>query len=899
MSWNGSKLSLALVSLLCLAAFSFSPIVNRPSLTSPPQLSERRAAPVLIAGQAAGLAAGFRTANVVPTQDLLNSRHAAVAAKISGDYGKLPLSFEANQGQTDPRVKFVSRSPGYSLFLTNDEAVFSLRVGKTKARADSRHSGPTQPSGLPNKQTLVRMKLVNSNRSAKVTGENQLQGKSNYFVGNDPEKWRSNIPNYGRVKYEDVYPGVDLVYYGKQRQLEYDFVVAPGADPHRIQFNVAGAKRMLRDENGDLVSQLAEGELRWHRPVVYQEEGGKRRDIEAHYVISPGRQVGFAVGAYDPRKPLVIDPILYLVYSTYLGDGAQAYGNGIAVDSAGNAYVVGSIYTGGFPTVNAIQPVYGGGEDAFVTKFNASGSALVYSTYLGGSGAEFGNGIAVDSSGNVYVTGFTGSTNFPTMNPLQPALAGGLNAFVSKIDPTGSALVYSTYLGGSDLDFGNGIAVDSSGDAVIVGETLSTNFPTMNAFQSAYGGPIYGAGKPQYWGDAFVTKINASGSALVYSTYLGGSTYDAGQGVAVDGLGNALVTGWTSSTNFPTMNALQPKFGGGGECSVGAGCFFGDAFVAKISPSGALVYSTYLGGSGADEGFAIAADNSGNAYITGLTLSGDFAITAGAFQPTCTNCGSGSPFVTKLNPSGSALVYSTYLGIAGQSQGIVVDSAGCAYVAGWTESPSFPTMNAFQPTLAGGGDAFVSKFNPSGSALLYSTFLGGSIDTTNNNQPGYSQAFGIAIDSSGNLYVTGVTQSSDFPTRNPVQPVYGGSGNAFVTKLSLASLSVSGSPQQPLTINGSGDYVAKVTVTNNSNVTLGTVQVTTAGTRLGSGAPFVVPAAITNLAPGANAVVTLTFPPSAVSPGATTAPLKVSGTYSAPAVPLNGNWALSFRSVTL
>ncbi len=307
---------------------------------------------------------------------------------------------------------------------------------------------------------VLRMRLRNANPAAKVTGTDELAGTSNYFIGNDPAKWRTNVPTYGKVKYEGIYSGIDLVYYGNQRQLEYDFIVAPGADPRRIAFDVSGAKRIRRAANGDLVLEAGEGEIRWHKPVVYQEKDGARELVAAHYGITDKNRVRFELAKYDAGRPLYIDP---LVYSTYLGGSGADQGNGIAVDSAGSAYVTGSTDSFDFPTANSLQATYSGQVDAFVAKINAAGSALVYSTYFGGGGVDYGYSIAVDSAGSAYVTGYTESINFPTMTPLQGASGGGGDAFVSKLDPTGTALVYSTYLGGSGSDWGFAIAVDGAG----------------------------------------------------------------------------------------------------------------------------------------------------------------------------------------------------------------------------------------------------------------------------------------------------------------------------------------------------------------------------------------------------------------------------------------------------
>ena len=583
--------------------------------------------------------------------------------RIVESYGKLPLSFEANEGQTDSQVKFISRGTGYSLFLTSTEAVLSLKTPSSSA-------------------IVLKMKLVGANPSPQLTGRDELPGKSNYFIGNDPAKWRTNVSNYAKVKYADVYPGVDLVYYGNQRQLEYDFLVSPSADPGAIRLAIDGCEKSRIDEQGDLVLEVDRSEIRLHQPVIYQEINRSRRSIGGKFVMRSEREVGFEIARYDASKPLIIDPVIS--YSTYLGGSGDESVGGIAVDSAGNAYITGTTDSSDFPTANPLQAVFLRGicetlpvgtttfpcSVAFVTKLNAAGSGVIYSTYLGGGGRDAGGRIAVDFAGNAYVTGSTNSTNFPTANAFQPVLAGQRDAFVTKLNPAGSALIYSTYLGGSGLDFGFGIAVDSSGNAYVTGSTNSTDFPTANAFQAMNIG-----------NDAFVTKLNSAGSALLYSTFLGGSGSDGATGIAVDSSGNAYVTGSTSSTDFPTANAFQAAYGGD----------LSDAFVTKLNATGsALVYSTYLGGRGSgdngDSGQAIAVDSSGNAYVTGYTDSGDFP-TVNAFQPVYHCCTGyeymGDAFVTKLNAAGSA-VYSSHLGgsVYDIGSGIAVDSSGNAYVTG-------------------------------------------------------------------------------------------------------------------------------------------------------------------------------------------------------------------------
>jgi hypothetical protein len=709
------------------------------------------------------------TATPVPAQQ----------AELAAAFGQIPLSFELNQGQTAPQVNFLSRGPGYTLFLTPEEAVVSLQ-----------HTTTPGPGAAPSisSSDVVSMQLVGGSTTANVVGMDPQAGTSNDFIGNDPSQWRTGVPNYGRVEYQGVYPGVDLVYYGNQQQLEYDFVVAPGADPKAITLAFAGAESMSLDGAGDLVLQTAGGDLVEQAPVLYQDINGTRQTVVGSYQLEGDNRVDISVGAYDTSQPLVIDPIL--VYSTYLGGTGDDSGTAIAVDGAGNAYVTGWTTSTNFPTANPLQPSNDGGEDAFVAKLSPSG-ALNYSTYFGGSGDDQGYGIAVDSAGDAYVTGETDSTNFPTTaGAFQTTYGGGnYDAFITKLNPAGNALVYSTYLGGTGTDVGSAIAVDSSGNAYVTGGTTTgvnpptiDTFPLVNAFQSNFD---YGESSA----DAFVTKLNATGTELVYSTFLGGSNADAGSGIAVDASGDAVVTGYTNSTNFPIYNALQPSYGGG--TGPGGGS---DAFVTKFDAAGtALIYSTYLGGSGNDLGTGVAVDSAGDAFVTGYTDSTNFPI-VNAFQPAYGG-GTDNAFVTKINPNGSAFDYSTYLGGNGEdwALGIAVDSAGNAYITGTTSSTKFPIVDAVQPTYGGNGDAFISKVNAIGSALLYSTYLGGG-----NTDLGIA----IAVDIEGTAYVTGST-GTDFPTLNPLQPAYGGGSEdvwvAKVTSTSASQLVVASQPPTSLT----------------------------------------------------------------------------------------------------
>jgi hypothetical protein len=664
------------------------------------------------------------------------------AGSPAGSWSRLPLRFEPNLGQSEPRVLFLARGSGYGLYLTAEEAVMVLRRGE-RVSYDA---------------ALLRLRLVGGGRHPEAVGVGKLPGRSHYFLGSDPGAWRTDVPQYAGVEFRAVYPGVDLTYYGKEGQIEYDFVVASGADPRRIRFRIEGARHVRLDTDGNLVLSAEGGEVIHRAPVFYQEVDGERRSVMGRYVLHGRRDVSFEVGKYDRTRPLVIDPVLS--YATYLGGTGSDLGTGVAVDSSGNAYLTGITASTNFPTASPRQG-YAGGYEAFVAKLAPSGSTLVYSTYLGGSGNDRGLGVAVDSSGNAYVTGDTASTNFPTTSPVQAANAGGYDAFVAKLDPSGSALLYSTYLGGSGTDGGEGIAVDPAGSAYVTGETTSTNFRTAYPLQASYGGGT----------DGFVAKLDPSGSALVYSTYLGGASQDYGMRVAADASGHGYVTGWTSSTDFPTANALQPGKAGGN-----------DAFVARLEPSGsALAYSTYLGGSSDDFGRGVAVDPAGNAYVAGYTYSTNFP----AVNPLQASlAGVDDVFVTKISPSGSALTYSTYLGGSAFDApfAIAVDSAGSAYVAGATGSANFPTADPLQASHAGNEDAFVTKLTPSGSALAYSTYLGGS---------GYDDGYSIAVDSSGSATVAGRTSSTDFPTASPLQPGNAGSDDVFIVRIATPSTGTS------------------------------------------------------------------------------------------------------------
>ncbi|HEV2383357.1 MAG TPA: SBBP repeat-containing protein [Terriglobia bacterium] len=689
---------------------------------------------------------------------VLSKPDPAARHRFLANYGKLPLSFEANDGQTDSQVKFLARGSGYTLFLTGTEAVLSTDHGRR-----------------------ARMALVGANPKAPASGVDELPGKSSYFIGNDPKKWRTHVPSYAKVKYEDVYPGVDLVYHGNQGELEYDFVVAPGADSGAVRLRFAGGRRVQIDrKTGDLLLRTGNDLVRFKKPVVYQGVAGPRAAdstlVEGRYKLTRRNQVTFELGAYDRTKPLVIDPTLG--YSTYLGGSGQDEATAIAVDSLGDAYVTGQTLSVNFPsTAGALQPTNKGLANVFITELDPSGSALVYSTYLGGIGSDAGESIALDAAGDAYVTGQTSSADFPiTPGAFQSKCAGTCStadpdAFVTELNAAGSALIYSTYLGGTGFDQGNGITLDPSGDAFVVGWTGSKNFPTTpGSAKTKFGGGRY---------DAFVVELNPSGSALSYSTYLGGTGLDVGYAIALDSSGNAYVTGYTESTNFPTVPGAFQTALNAPEA----------AFVTKLIAGGsAFAYSTYLGGSGTGKtpcatcGASIAVDSGGNAYVSGLTWEVNFPTTAGAFQTKFAGGGGHDAFLTKVNPSGSALVYSTYVGGTNDDGAVAikVDSAGILYVRGNTFSKNFPvTPGAFQPSFGGATDAFFLELNPTGSALDYSTYLGGA----GKEFGGATSSLALDSSASPSVYLTGYTNSTNYPTTaGTFQTTFAGVEDAFIAK---------------------------------------------------------------------------------------------------------------------
>ena len=718
-------------------------------------------------------------------------------------FGSIPVYFEANRGQHDQRVRYTARGKGYTLFLTATDAVYVLGNPECGTRNDDSSmplvKGRKLESEIQTPQCAqalaLWMKLTGANPNSGFRGFDELPTKTNYFIGSDESKWYSDVSTYSSVEIRDVYQGIDALWYGKPHgEIQYDFVVKPQANPSQIEWQIEGAEEVAINAAGELEIRTQYGVLKQKAPYSYQEIDNGKQEVRSRFVIKEQQgagisnqqsyRVGFAVDSYDSTKPLVIDPsvnLSKLAFSTLLGGHAVDVGRAIAVDRSGNVYVVGETDSTSFPTTAGIFDIsQNGGSDVFVSKLNASGTSLIYSTFLGGSGSENGLGIALDGSGNAFITGVTedSAIDYPTTaGAFDTTHNGVIDVFVTRLNASGSALDYSTFIGGSSFDVASGIAVDASGNAFVTGNTQDSaiDYPTtIGAFDTTHNGGH----------DVFVTKLNVRGTALTYSTLIGGNGNDISFSIAIDASGNAFVTGLTgdSSIDYPTtVGAFDTTPNG-----------LDDVFVTKLNAAGSsLIYSTFIGGSGFDLGDAIAIDVSGNAFITGSTQDGaiHYPTTVGAFDTT-PNGVNFDAFVTKLNATGSALIYSTFIGGSSHDYGnsIAVDTSGNAFVTGQTldieSTIDYPTTaGAFDTTHNGDYDVFVTKLNATGSALVYSTLIGGS---------GFDGGYDIAIDISGNAFVTGQTVDSttDYPTTSAAfQPVHNGGHDAFVTKLGDFSIS--------------------------------------------------------------------------------------------------------------
>jgi hypothetical protein len=830
-------------------------------------------------------------------------------------YANVPLSFDENVGQTARNVRFMSRGNGYGLFLTSQGAELTLHhsmAHNLSARHRAAYFRSLREARRAGTLTALRINLDGANPSAQVIGTDRLQKRVNYFLGNDPRNWRTDVPSFARVKYAGVYPGVDLIFYGNQRRLEYDFIVAPGGNPEAIQLVLQGAEKIRIGAGGDLILGVPGGAVAFQKPVIYQTVKGTRHKIAGGYSITKGNRIRFVVGKYDRSEPLIIDPVLN--YSTYLGGSVNGdLGTGIAIDSNGNAFVTGVTFAVNFPTtVGSFMPgplASNASGAVFVTEINSTGTQELYSTYLAGSGdlGDFGFGITVDGTGNVYVTGMTFSTDFPTTaaNALKPgplATNPAGTSFLTKLNPTANQanqLVYSSFIGGTNGDFANSIAVDANGNAYIAGGSLSNpgsapgNFPvTAGAYQNTLNSLL---------GNAFLTRIDTTkvgNASLVYSTYLGGTGNatttglgyaDSAFGIAVDSSSNAYLVGQTTSSDFPTT-ATGYQTQTAPPAAVTLGTNFMSRIDTTLSGAASLIYSTYLGGGTGEFGAAIALGPNNVASITGLTDSLTFPIVplVGAYQ---TSSSGGSAFISLIDTGKSgvnSLVYSTYLGSGGvQGNGIKVDAAGNNYVVGVTSSSAFPIVpGAFQPAFAAGaaGEGFLSKLIPGGQGandLIYSTLFGGS-----GSASGFDSLDGIAIDATNDAYVTGTTSSSNLPVfPNPggfqTSLPAGDSSAAILAKLTLTpTLTVTPTSlnfgTQPVGVISSAKTVA---LTNNSTdpISFPGSSIAFTGTYA---ADFASPSNTCggSIAAAASCNVSVTFTPSIAAPPSETATLIITVT---------------------
>ena len=668
-------------------------------------------------------------------------------------FGKIPLSFEANNGQLDSRIRFLARGPGYGVFFTADGAVMRL-VGT---------------------DTPVHMKWVGGNRKPRIEGLHPTATRTNYLTGDNAALWHADVPSFSKVQYNEIYPGIDLTYYGNQRQLEYDLTVAPGVNSDRIRLQFDGVRKIELNSDGSLSLKTAHGEITQPKPVIYQEDNGRRNTVDGGYVVLNRHTVTFRLGAYDKTRPLVIDPTL--VFSTYFGGSNTGttgdQGNAITLDAAGNVYVTGHTTSTDFPLLNPAQNTQRGSMDGFVFKLNAAGTDVLYSTFFGGSTNDEGHSIAVDPAGNAYIVGFTSSDNFPTTpDALQRTKGQFQEGYLLKLNPAGNTILYSTYLGGNGDDRALGVALDPKGGIYITGFTGSTNFPVVNAIQGSNAGGT---------ADVFVMKLGPTGS-VVYSTYFGGRGNDQPYGIAVDASGAAYVVGYTTSTNrdsngniearpnFPLTNPLQNEYGGGTD----------DAFIFKVTPAGnAVEFSTYWGGLGTDNATRVAVGPSGNVCFTGYTSSDTFPLVAPIqFVPV----GGNDAFITCLAGDGQSAVFSTLYGGEGNDGGVGVgfDADGNVYVAGYSDSILLRVVNAIQPLNYGQREGFIMKLDPTGQTVLYATYLGGD---------GVDAIVGLAVDAAGNAYITGITSSTTYPLApNAIQPQNNGGQDVFVTKLNASDV---------------------------------------------------------------------------------------------------------------
>ena len=751
----------------------------------------------------------------------------------------LPLVFEPNRGQAASEFEYIARTQQGTVLVAKTGVLLLSASGEQPVRMTIAGARPTESQPL-----------------------DQQTATSNYLVG-DRSQWKSGIPHFGKIKYADVYPGIDIVYYGTGQQLEYDFVVSPGRTFQNIELTFEGARKLRTDKGGNLLIDTDGQTLRQLRPRVYQEIAGVRKEIAGSYRIKRGGRVQFDIGKYDRGRELIIDPVVQ--FAAYVGREGHDSAVSVTTDAAGNVYVAGSTNSTQLSTSGVFQDTRAADADAYIAKFSASG-ILQFLTYFGGNAFDTGLAVGVDSAGSPYLAGVTLSTNLPASNGALRAFGGVEDGFVAKFTSNGSRLLWATYVGGSLTDWLSDMDIDSEGGAWVTGWTRSTDFPTRGAFQGASAGG---------GGDVFITRVAASGESFTYSTFFGAEGRDLGSGIAVDPQGMVHVTGATSSNALPSGVAARTPIAGGL-----------DAFVAKLNPrTNEVVYGRVLGGAGEDFGTRVAADAAGNSYVIGYTASPAFPVTRGSAQSTFG--GNNDIFVAKVNGATGVTEYATFLGGNGDdwSGGIAVDSAGSAYASGWTNSENFPMRNPIQEAYSGGDgpanqrfDAVVARLSPGGDTLLYSTYYGGT---------GEDKAYGLTLDASGSVILTGTTTTAliagaagGFTAGSP------GNADAFLTRLS-ADTAVSLVAAQPAVVN----LTARLGDTAPQTAT---VSLTTTGSPItytvGTNAPWLTVTPENGQIPRA---LTISVNVSALPPGTSTAEVSVRTSTNSVTIPVSINVVLA------
>ena len=715
-----------------------------------------------------------------PLNFLQNNLFASSGTFPSAQFNNSPVGFELYKSDIGPnpgsKDKFVSRGNNYALFLTPSEAVVTLASNQY---VSNQKNNPVTSS-------VLHMQFLGANKSVKLSGQDDSGSKSHYYIGNDPEKWVKDVTRYGKVQYKNLYPGIDLVFYGNQNELEYDFIVASGVNPDIIRLGFTGADKLSVNQQGDLLIHTPAGRVLQKKPLVYQTRNNQKEFITGSYLLLDKQTIGFDLGRYDPDLPLIIDPVLD--YTTYVGGSDQDNGTRIAIDQKGYIYITGYTFSTDFPS----GAVLGSNISSFITKLTPDGTSVVFSLYLGGSGIDRGRDIAIGDDGNIYIVGETTSLDFPVLaSAPQSQNNGGTDVFLSVLSPGGNHLHYSSYYGGSGYDAGQGIALGNNDAVYLTGETWSNDLPiTTEAFDTRCGSGTTCVTNQNY--DAFFAVLDVLNSNIVYSTYLGGGADDKGHAIAVDlATGYGYIAGQTNSSEFPRLNPILPITSFSGDNL--------DGFLTVIDPAmtgrNSLVYSTLIGGQKEDVVDSITLDAEGNAYLFGYTNSIDFPV-KNAYQAYLR--GETDSFIAKINPTAAtgpdSLIYATYLGGSGAelSYGVAIDEFNRAYIVGTTSSTDFPTVAAFQNSNAGGIDAFIATVGVNGDALTYASYFGGSGDETGS---------GIAVASDGTTYIVGDSASTNLPAslrlaqstlNESVDTI-----NAFVAKVSRPEVT----PAPQLTLN--------------------------------------------------------------------------------------------------